>query len=474
MLIGRKEEAQKLLKAHASPYSQFVTVYGRRRVGKTFFVRETFKYKFTFEHTGMNKTGMAGQLDAWAVSMRQSGYDVDTPKNWIAAFEQLMNLIIASKERKKVIFIDEMPWMDTPKSGFISALEHFWNGWASARKDITLIVCGSATSWIMNNLIRNKGGLRGRVTTRIRIKPFTLAECQKYAAANKLGFSKKQVAECAMIMGGIPYYWSLLDRGKSLAQNIDHLFFSEDGDLRGEFDELYSSIFKKPEAYIKVITKLGTKKVGMTREELTSSGVQENGKLTRILKDLEECGFIRKYNAYGFAKKNAVFQLIDPFTLFYFKFMENNLMQDERFWSHSQSSPMYSNWCGLAFERLCLSHINQIKQALGITGVVSGVCSWQIKTNDDRKGAQIDLLIDRGDNVIDICEMKYTKDPFYITSDYEENLQNKRARFIEETGTDKAVHLVLVSAAGVVMNPYVGEFQKVITLDDLFADYNEI
>lgn len=474
MLIGRKEETRKLLKAHASEYSQFVTIYGRRRVGKTFFVREAFKYKFTFEHTGMNKTGMAGQLESWAVSMRNCGYYVNTPKNWIMAFEQLMNLIIASKDRKKVVFIDEMPWMDTPKSGFLSALEHFWNGWASARKDITLIVCGSATSWIMNKLIRNKGGLRGRVTTRIRIKPFTLAECEKYNSANKLGLSKKQIAECAMIMGGIPYYWSFLDREKSLAQNIDYLFFNEDGELHGEFDELYSSIFKKPEAYINVITKLGTKKVGMTREELTSLGIQENGKLTKVLKDLEECGFIRKYNSYGYAKKNAIFQLIDPFTLFHFKFMEDNKLGDERFWSHSQSSPVYHNWCGLAFERLCFAHINQIKQALGITGVISGICSWQVRTTDDRKGAQIDLLIDRGDNVIDICEMKFTKDPFYISADYEETLQGKRSRFIEETGTDKAVHLVMVSSAGVVMNAYAGELQKIITLDDLFAEYSEI
>lgn len=474
MLIGRKEEIEKLTKAHASDYSQFVTIYGRRRVGKTFFVRETFHYKFTFEHTGMNNMGMAGQLESWAVSMRQSGYKADTPKTWIEAFEQLMNLISESRDGRKVIFIDEMPWMDTPKSGFLSALEHFWNGWASSRRDITLVVCGSATSWIINKLIRNKGGLRGRVTTRIRIKPFTLAECEQYALSNRLGFSRKQVAECAMIMGGIPYYWSFLDREKSLAQNIDYLFFNEDGELHGEFNELYASIFKKPEAYIKVITKLGTKKAGMTREELTSLGITENGKLSNVLQDLEECGFIRRYNAFGYSKKNSIFQLTDPFTLFYFRFMEDNRMGDERFWSHSQASPVYNNWSGLAFERLCLAHINQIKQALGITGVISGVCSWQVKPTEYRKGAQIDLLIDRGDNVIDLCEMKYTKAPFSITADYEENLQNKRSRFVEDTGTDKAVHLVMISAAGVVPNSYAEELQKVITLDDLFAEYSEV
>lgn len=471
MLVGRKEEKTKLLKAHTAEYSQFVTVYGRRRVGKTFFVRETFKYKFTFEHTGMNNTGMKGQFEAWTSSMKRSGRAISTPKSWIQAFDSLKDLITESNEIRKVIFIDEMPWMDTPKSGFISALESFWNGWASARKDITLIVCGSATSWIINNLIRNKGGMRGRVTSKIRIKPFTLSECEEYVRTNKLGFTRRQVAECFMIMGGIPYYWSFLDREKSLAQNIDYLFFNEDGELYNEFDELYASIFRKPEAYIDVITKLGTKKIGMTREELTSCGIQENGKLTRILNDLEACGFIRKYSAFGYKKNNAIYQLTDPYTLFYFKFIRENKRGDERFWSHSWNSPAYNVWCGLAFERLCLAHSNQIKQALGITGVVSGLCSWMAKSDCGRKGAQIDLIIDRDDNVIDLCEMKYTREPFYVDAEYEENVNNKRARFVQDTGTGKAVHLILISASGIDRSPYSDSFQKTITLDSLFSEY---
>lgn len=474
MLVGREEEKAKLLKAHLAEYSQFIVVYGRRRVGKTFFVRETFNYKFTFEHTGMNNTGMKGQLEAWTGSMKRSGHDILAPKNWIQAFESLKDLIIESQENRKVIFIDEMPWMDTPKSGFISALEGFWNGWASARKDITLIVCGSVTSWIINNLIRNKGGLRGRVTSKIHIKPFTLYECEKYADANKLGFSRKQVAECAMIMGGIPYYWSFLDREKSLAQNIDYLFFNEDGELYNEFDELYASIFKNPDAYINVITKLGTKKVGMTRENLTSYGIQENGKLTKILKDLEACGFIRKYNAFGYEKNNSIYQLTDSYTLFYFKFIKENQRGDERFWSHCQNSPIYNSWCGLAFERLCLAHSNQIKQALGITGIISGICSWIAKPTGGRKGAQIDLIIDRDDDVIDLCEMKYTKEPFYVDAMCEENIQNKRARFVNDTKTSKSVHIILVSASGLEKSPYSNSFQKVISLDSLFAEYVEI
>ena len=468
MMIGRDEEKEKLLRANASEYSQFVTVYGRRRVGKTFFVRETFDYKFTFQHTGLAKTGLRGQLRAWQSSLKYSGHKVACPNNWLEAFDQLKDFIMVSNDTKKVIFIDEMPWMDTPKSGFIPALEHFWNGWASARKDITLIVCGSATSWIINKLIRNKAGLRGRVAAKIHIQPFTLAECEKYAESARLGMTRSQIAECAMIMGGIPYYWSFLDSEYSLAQNVDNLFFSEDGELYNEYNELYTSLFKNPEPYMKVISILGTRKMGMKREEILSCGIQDNGKLSEILDNLEQCGFIRKYNTFGYKTNNAVYQLIDCYTLFYLRFAKENHSGDERFWSHNLNSPIYYNWCGLAFESLCFTHINQIKQALGITGVASNVCAWRASASEESRGAQIDMLIDRNDGIIDICEMKFTKEAFRVQGETYEDIMNKKSRFVEISKTRKAVHLILVSAAGVARNGYSDEFQKIITFDALF------
>ena len=475
MIIGRIEEKKKLLKANDSEYSQFVTVYGRRRVGKTFFVRETFNYKFIFEHAGLANAGMKAQLEAWQTSMKFHGYDAKRPTSWIDAFNQLKELVIASyPKKKKVIFIDEMPWMDTPKSGFISALEFFWNGWASARKDITLVVCGSATSWIINKIIRNKAGLHGRVTTTIRINPFTLAECEKYSYHYKLGMNRRQITECAMVMGGIPYYWSLLDREKSLAQNIDDLFFHENGELHNEFNDLYRSLFKNPDPYLKVIEQLGTKKVGMTREELIDASINDNGKLTELLEDLEQCGFIRKYLAFGYSSHNAIFQLIDPYTLFYYKFILNNDRKDERFWSHSQNQPVYNNWCGLAFERICLQHVNQIKQALGITGVISGVCAWSARPKKGEKGTQIDLILDRNDDIIDLCEIKFSREPYVVTADYYYRVLNKYSRFKEESKTSKSIHQVLISANGVKRNAYSDEFQKIIALDSLFSPYIQI
>lgn len=470
MLIGRNEERRRLQEAFESEYSEFVVIYGRRRVGKTFLIREHFGYKFTFAHTGLANKNTRQQLQNFQSSLRNYGYSKATlPSNWFEAFDMLASLIEQSKHKRKIIFIDEMPWLDAPRSSFITALEHFWNAFASARKDVLLIACGSATSWITKKLLRNKKGLHNRLTYRIYLPPFNLYECEKYAQWRKLGMNRKQLMECYMVFGGIPYYWSLLDKSKSLAQNIDFLCFSKRGELRNEYSELYASLFNHPEKYITVIESLGKKKVGMTRAEIVAeTGLLDNGKLTDILNDLEDCEFIRKYNIIGQKTKGALFQLIDNYTLFYFKFVDTNLINDELFWSKSTESPQYSNWCGLAFERVCLLHSRQIKAKLGITGIISSEYSWQTDGDEYNSGAQIDLLIDRSDGVINLCEMKYTKAPFRIDSDYETVLQNKRERFIAKTQIQKAVHLTMVSAQGIVHNSYANEIQNIITGDDLF------
>ena len=470
MLIGREKEQQRLLQAIGEEDSMFVSVYGRRRVGKTYLIRETFNNSFTFYHTGLAKSPMKKQLAAWRLSLREYGLKKATlPRTWLDAFEALKEIIRQSTESKKIIFIDELPWMDTQRSGFIPALENFWNGWASARKDVVLIVCGSATSWIIKKILKNKGGLHNRVDTKIHLQPFTLNECERYATHRKLGMNRRQLMECYMIMGGIPYYWSKLERSFSLAQNIDNLFFNPDGELHDEFDALYASLFKNPDPYITVVQTLGSKRIGMTRDEIISEAhLQDNGRLSEILQDLEACGFVRKYTNFGLKTKSAVFQLIDSYTLFYYRFIQQNTGGDEYFWSRQMGSPIYYNWCGLAFERVCLLHVTQIKKALSIFGTISRVCSWHQPATSDGKGAQIDLLIDRDDNVIDICEMKYTKQPYEMTSEEEQKVQNRRSRLIAETGTDKAVHLILVSASGVKPNPYSDEFQAVITSESLF------
>ena len=473
MIIGRDSEIQELKAAFESEYSEFVVVYGRRRVGKTFLIRETFDYTFTFQHSGVANVTKREQIKNFVSSLRKQGMVVKRiPKTWFEVFDLLEEFLEKSPDKKKRVFLDEVPWMDSQKSNFVSALEHFWNNWASARKDVLLIVCGSATSWIMKNIVKNKRGLHNRLTHRIKLPQFTLAECEEYAEYRKLGYSREMILETYMALGGIPYYWSLLQPGLSVSQNIDKLMFSESGKLRDEFDELYASLFKNSETYMDVVSALGEKKLGLTRKEITESlGAFKNGHLQKILKDLEWCGFIRSYKSYGKKTKDVIYQLIDHYTLFYFRFIKNLDINDEAFWTNTIGQPVHTTWCGLAFERVCLCHIPQIKAKLGISGVLTNYCAWKTAADEELGiyGTQIDLLLDRKDNIINICEMKYSSDEYVITKDYDTELRRKKNAFKVKTKTRKALHITLVTTYGVHKNMYSGNIQSQVTMDDLFV-----
>lgn len=473
MIIGRKEEINQLKSLCDSGYSEFVAVYGRRRVGKTFLVREAFGYHFTFQHAGLAKQPMAKQLAAWKSSLKDAGLKVTAaPKNWLDAFDLLKDLIREAPEGKKVIFIDEMPWMDTPRSGFVAALESFWNGWASGRKDILLIICGSATSWIINKIIKNHGGLHNRVTHKLPLGPFTLRECEMLVQDRKLGMGKKQILEAYMILGGVPFYWTLMRRELSLAQNIDRLFFGANAELKGEFEELYASLFREPEMYLTVVRTLGKRRVGMTREELLKEGkLDDGGDLSRVLEDLEYCGFIRKYNLLGRKTRGSVFQLIDFYTLFYFKMIEGN-EQELQYWSRKLGSREHDVWCGLAFERVCLWHVEQIKRAMSIGGILSQEAAWYSpkKKGNMERGAQIDLVIDRSDDIVNVCEMKYYSEEVVLDQEEEDKIQNRVNRLKAESGTDKAVRPILVTTKGLKKNAHSGDIQAVVIAEDLFSE----
>ena len=470
MLIGRKTEQQELLRAFNSEYSEFVAVTGRRRVGKTFLVRETFNYQFTFQHSGLAGQDTRSQLRAFRASLLKSGMKkCKVPVNWFEAFFLLSEFLDSRQEGKKVVFIDELPWMDASRSNFVAALEHFWNGYASARKDVLLIVCGSATSWIINKVFRNHGGLHNRVTYRIHLAPFTLCECAQYAQSLHLTMSEYDVLEAYMVMGGVPFYWSQLERGKSVAQNVDALFFDPKGPLHYEYNELYDSLFKNPQPYMKVVEALGTKKCGLTRDEIIArASLSSNGMLTRVLQDLEACGFVRKYGSVGAARGRAVYQLIDNYTLFYFKFLHNARAVSSNFWSATVNTPGRNAWQGLAFERVCLQHVAQIKRALGIAGVATEEFAWS--STEAGAGAQIDLVIDRADHVVDLCEMKFSASHYAITKKDDENLRHKVGVFRQATKSSKAIHVVLVTPFGAAENQYRFSVQNVVTADDLFKE----
>lgn len=476
MLIGRDKEKQILQNALTEEYSQFVAVYGRRRVGKTFLIRESYDYKFTFQFTGAANTSSRKQLARFRMALKEHGL-TDMAKvfaNWMTAFSELKRYINLQPEGKKIIFLDELPWMDAPRSGFLSEIESFWNGWASARKDIVFVVCGSATSWMVKKIIKNKGGLHNRLTHRIALKPFSLRLCEELVQSRGIEMTRKQILNGYMIFGGVPYYWSLLQKGHSLTQEIDRLIFTNDGDMYDEFSMLYASLFKKPEPYIKIISLLAGKKEGMTRIELINKGgLEDNGALSKILDDLEWCGFIRGYTVIGKQVKDEIFQLIDHYTLFYYEFIHGK-RHGKNFWQAMEGKPQYNNWCGRAFERVCLWHTDQIKHKIGISGVLTNEYAWRHVPKDQSaepksEGVQIDLLLDRSDGIIDLCEIKYSSDKYSITEAYHEKLNRRKAVFAEVTKTRKALHTVLITTYGLAKNAYVGDIQNEIQLDDLFS-----
>ncbi len=473
MIIGRENEQKQLEQLYESEYSEFVAIYGRRRVGKTFLVRETFNYRFAFQHTGIQGGDKKRQLAEFAQSLHNAGMrDIPKFKDWFKAFHALEDFLAALPTGKKVLFIDELPWMDTQKSDFVSALEHFWNGWATARKDILLVVCGSAASWIVSKIVMNYGGLHNRLSRQIYLKPFNLHECERYVNALGFNFTRKQVLETYMVLGGIPYYWTFLQKNCSVAQNIDKMFFAEGAPLQNEFNALYASLFKNPNPYIQTVRVLGTKKAGMTRSEIVKSlGKETGGTITDTLKDLELCGFIRAYNSIGKTSKDALYQLIDNYTLFYFKFFEENRSHNPEFWSLNVGKTLHSVWCGLSFERVCLQHAAQIKKALGISGIMSDIYSWVYRPQTaDETGIQIDMLIDRIDDVINLCEIKYSNGEYEIKKQYDDALQRKINTFTSKTGTTKAVWPVMITTSGLKPNAYANNIHAQVVMEDLFAE----
>jgi len=468
-IVGRGEEIHELHGYLQSGKPEFLVVYGRRRVGKTFLIREFFKEDFFFTHTGLAKGGSDIQLAEFDKSLQRArGEKYKTATNWFDAFDSLREHIEQAKPGRKVLFIDELPWMDKQKSHLLPALEHFWNGWASGREDIFLIVCGSATSWVISRLLQDKGGFYGRVTGRLFVKPFSLKDCEAYYQEAGIVFSRYQMVESYMIFGGIPYYLSLMKKELGFSQNVDRLCFREGGALRDEYDLLYRSLFRNPEGHMAVVEALVNKQTGLTREEvLKGSRLSDGGGFTRVLRELEQSGFIRRYEGYGKKRRDALYQLTDPFTLFHLRFIRDSGTTNAQYWSAYTDNGGHRAWTGYAFEQVALAHIEQIKRKLQIGGVLSRQYSW--RSREAKPGVQIDLAIDRNDGVINLCEMKYCRDEYEIDSIYEKQLRRRMEVFRRETGTKSALHTTFVTTYGLVQNEHASQVQSIVTMEDMFA-----
>lgn len=464
-IIGRKEEQGILQQRMISGNPEFIAVYGRR-IGKTFLVRRYFDDKFDFYLTGIYQGTKKEQLKAFNRQLEYySGRKWTVAKDWFDAFAQLREYLeTVGGNAPIVVFLDELPWMDTPKSRFIKAFEYFWNSWGATNNRMKLIVCGSATTWMRENVLSDKGGLYNRTTRSVYLAPFSLYETEQYLLSKGFSWNRYQIAECYMILGGTPLYLQMLERGLSLSQNVDNLFFAQNAPLSREYDFLFRSLFKEATLHRQVIEVLAKKAIGMTRMEIMSAiNAEDGGALTQSLRNLCDCDFIRQYTAFGKSERGMIFQLTDLFSLFHLRYVKNYRGQDEHHWQNMVDSPSRRAWSGYSFEQLCLHHIRQIKQKLGISGVQSDVCAWK------GKGGQIDLLIDRRDQTINLCEMKFSQSEYEITKSYDEHLRERAEMFRSETKTRKALHQTFITTYGVKRNMYSGNVQSEVKLDDLFV-----
>jgi len=472
-LIGREAEITELDSCMASDQSEFVIVYGRRRVGKTFLVDQYFKKTYTFSFVGGHKLTKSQQLRSFAKALKRYAHLASRPKfeDWMDAFDALEEYIESlTGDGKKVIFFDEMPWIDTPSSAFVGALENFWNGWAARRDDIVFVASGSATSWMVDRLVENQGGLHGRITNNIYLRPFNLHETEVYLRSRGCKWDRYQILQTYMVLGGVPYYLSLLNVNDSLVGNIDKLFFARNGALRMEFDELYNALFTNADNYISVVKLLSSHREGLIRDEILKATKIEGGTLSKILRNLERCDFIIKYNQFGNSKKGSIYRIIDFYTLFFYKFIADDSSQDEQWWQHNFMTDATQSWQGLSFELICLTHLPQIKNALQIGGISTQASSWRVAADKEKEteGAQIDLVISRADRMIHLCEMKFSVKPYTITAAYEEKIRNRMAIFARNTGTTHSLLVTFVTVFGVADGKHSGLLHSEVVADDLF------
>ena len=474
-LVGRRRERAELAAAMTSSQAELVAVYGRRRVGKTFLIREAYGDSVCFELVGIHDADLPTQLRAFASALgHATKTTVSPPTDWQSAFEALRAFLTAHlrrRSKKQVLFFDEVPWLASRKSGFLAAFEHFWNSWASREGKLVVVICGSAASWMLDKIVRQRGGLHNRVTRRVRLEPFTLRETAELLRERHVELGAYQTIELYMAMGGVPHYLSQVRPGESAAQNIDRICFARDGLLHREFDNLYASLFDKAERHEAVVRALATKRRGLTRGEiLAQTDIGSGGAATKVLDELEESGFIMHLPQLAHAKRDAIYWLADEYSLFYLTWIEKHRGRADGVWMKKQGTPAWRAWTGLAFEATCQKHVSAIKHALGISGVETVDATWSHRADAQADGAQVDLVIDRADRSTNLCEMKFSEAAFVIDKAYARELAHKRDTFRAITGTKKALFMTLVTTYGVRANEHATNLGiQTIVMDALFA-----
>jgi uncharacterized protein len=472
-LIGRIEERNIFNDCLQANESRLIAVYGRRRVGKTFLVRTHFEKLMKFEISGLHNGDMGDQLKQVFDVVSSYGLPSDKltyPTSWMEAFSLIKTYLDTLKgTKKKVLFFDELPWFDTPKSKFLMAFENFWNAYCTKRTDLVVVICGSAASWMIKKIVKNKGGLHNRLAERIQLKPFTLRETELFLLDRFIKMSRYDILQLYMVTGGVPFYLDRIRKGESLAQFINRACFVENGFLRDEYSELLKSLFDTAKNHEIVLKTLIKKSTGFTRDELSQkTKLASGGSLTEVVDELVESGFVTKYHPFGTATNNALYKLTDHFTLFHHNFMKEELEIGKNTWNLKINTPSWLSWAGLAFELICFNYLEQIAAALKLQAISCKASPWRY--DGDGQGAQIDLIIERADRVIHLCEMKFSKSVFILSKNEALSLRNKIAQLSNQPlAKNKAIFPTFITSFGLKKNEYVEELvQNELTMDDLF------
>jgi len=478
-IIGRKDEIELLEKLYTSKQAELLAIYGRRRVGKTYLVTEFFRDRgIFFEMTGSSTSTTKEQLLRFHLEycgLFKREQKIKPPKNWHEAFVRLKDAISELHDHQKIVlFFDELPWLCASKSKFLSVFDYFWNRHFSRIPNLFVIVSGSSASWMIHQILNNKGGLYGRLSAHLRLKPFTLSETEKFLEWRGVRLTRKQICEIYMVTGGVPKYLSLIRPATSASQYIQSLCFTPQSPLIGEFHKLFHSLFKHPEPHIEIIKVLAQKRHGIERKELLKAAkFSASGQTSKVLRELEESDFITAIAEKGKLRRSAKYQLSDEYSLFYLNWIDpikSDILRgdDNDYWLKQASSSEWVAWSGFAFESLCLKHISKIKDAIKIGGVTTQVGYWRSNING-KKDAEIDLVIDRADQCINLCEIKFSNAPFEMTKSYAQELQIKKEKFRQATRTRKALFTTLITCYGATLNAaYLSVVDNQIVVDELF------
>lgn len=397
--------------------------------------------------------------------------------SWREAFHALTEKIkTLPKSKKVVIFLDELPWLATKKSQLLQTLDVFWNSIWSDMPNIKLIVCGSAASWMLEKLINAKGGLHNRLTATIKLKPFTLAETKLFLHSQGIKYNNKQILDIYMVCGGIPYYLAQVKKSLSPVQNINNICFHEDGLLYDEFERLFKSLFDHADISTAIIKEIAKHRDGVMSEVLINRiGASSGGTFVKRLNELMAAGFIERFVPYGRKVRDHYYKIVDEYTIFYLTWIESIKLTGVKqskgnYWKNLSQSPTWNTWAGYAYEAVCYKHIDNIIHALELDAISCKVGNWRYipRKGSSEKGAQIDLIIDRADNTISLCEIKYSVNEFNIDKAIANNIANKVKVFMKHYSTNKHLSVVLITTNGLKKTIWSEDLIDVVITIDVF------